>query len=74
MLNDGLRPHLTLYQARFRKWYKRAAEIERYEGYSPQELQKLYPDYESLIKSMKEVNDNLIMYRNTMEEIAIGKN
>src|SRR3989344_5145006 len=48
-LNKGLRPHLTKWQARFRRWY--VAELEKTENKdkTPQEIQKTYPHYEDLL-------------------------
>lgn len=59
ILNKGLRPHLTKYQADFKRWY--AVEILKDENksISPQVIQKKYRDFKELIKSMKEVNETL---------------
>ena len=62
ILNKGLRPHLTAYQAKFRKWYAEELEKEDNLGKCPQEIQKEYPEYDELIKSMKDVNDLLVQY------------
>lgn len=73
VLNKGLRPHLTLWQARFRKWY--AAELDRNlkKDVSPQEIQRRYGDYEKLKESMEEVNVKLIAYRGMLEKIYNGE-
>lgn len=70
VLNKGLRPHLTRWQARFRRWYER--ELSRYER-SPddnaidlQEIQKSFPEYEALKTDMERVNKQLIAYRQKM--------
>jgi len=64
-LNGGLRPHLTKWQARFRRWYKaevvKQINIEK----SPQEIQKLYPYYDDLIEDLIKINRQLVEY--TME-------
>lgn len=70
-LNDGLRPHLTRWQARFRRWYE--AEEKEYPKKSPQEIQKLYPQYDELKKSLLEVNGQLIELANALRRIAQGK-
>ncbi|MGE4423597.1 MAG: hypothetical protein AB7D39_14985 [Pseudodesulfovibrio sp.] len=59
ILNKGLRPHLTKYQGRFRKWCGLANSPA--EG-SPQECQELYPDYETLVADLKTVNNLLVEY------------
>ena len=66
ILNEGLRPHLTKYQARFRKWYKE--EWENSNGKSPQEIQKGYPDYDALVKDLKTVNGYLIDYKDQLKK------
>jgi hypothetical protein len=73
ILNDALRPHSTLYQARFRKWLEDARKDSKYAQLTPQELQKKYPDYDNLIKSMKEVNITLIDYANELYKLIKGK-
>jgi hypothetical protein len=60
ILNDILRPHLTEHQAKFRKWLEYAKQESENRKLTPQELQKKYPDYESLMKSIKMVNKILI--------------
>lgn len=73
ILNEGLRPHLTLYQARFRKWYEieKAKSINK--DLSPQEIQKKYPKYDELIKSMKNVNSLLINFSDELYYLIKGK-
>lgn len=73
VLNEGLRPHLTKWQARFRKWYNTEIEREENRDLSPQEVQKKYPDYEKLFKEMIDVNHKLIEYRKILRELAIGE-
>lgn len=60
VLNCGLRPHLTMWQAKFRTWYATATEDTR--GLSPQEIQKEYPAYEDLVNSLKKANDIMTKY------------
>jgi hypothetical protein len=73
ILNDGLRPHLTEHQAKFRKWIENAKEKESNKKISPQDLQKQYPDFENLVKSMKEVNLILANYANELDKLIKGK-
>jgi len=73
VLNKGLRPHLTKWQAKFRKWYTEEIEKEENKGLPPQEIQQKYPEYEKLINEMQEVNRKLIEYRKILKELAIGK-
>ena len=60
ILNDILRPHLTEHQAKFRNWLAKAKQDPQYSNLTPQELQKKYPDYEILFKSLKKTNEMLI--------------
>lgn len=66
ILNEELRGHLTKWQARFRKWYK---ENENIIGEAPQEIQKKYPQYEELIKDLKRVNNNMIIFTEELDKI-----
>ena len=69
-LNEGLRPHLTEWQAKFRRWY--TAEAERYVEKSPQEIQKLYPDYKKLVDDLKKVNKQMVEFSASLGKIAHG--
>lgn len=69
VLNVGLRPHLTKWQAKFRKWYE--AELENNNG-SPQEIQREYPEYDTLIEDLQETNEQMVEYKNLMKMMAFG--
>lgn len=75
VLNQGLRPHLTKWQARFRHWYDR--ELKRYdegrgeEVLDPQLIQKKFPKYQELIEDMGKVNERLINYRLQMHRLVL---
>lgn len=73
VLNIGIRPHLTKWQAKFRKWYEFASQANENAGLSPQEIQKKFPDYKALIEDMQSVNRNLIKYKDMLNEIVMGK-
>lgn len=62
ILNDGLRAHLTTYQAEFRKWYDKELKKEIDSDVSPQVIQKRFPKYKALTDSMLEVNKTLEAY------------
>lgn len=74
ILNKGLRPHLTHYQAKFRKWYDEELEKDDHKGKSPQEIQKRFPEYNELVESMKEVNQLLIEYSQQLHNFITGEN
>lgn len=69
-LNSGLRPHLTQWQAKFRRWFE-AQLVIRKEA-TPQEIQREYPHYKELIKSLKEVNVQLVEYCSVLRKISQG--
>lgn len=70
-LNDGLRPHLTRWQARFRNWYQ--SNEERLKEITPQELQREYPEYNELMLEMSKINKDLISYAKELKKIVDGK-
>src|SRR5579862_5521495 len=69
-LNNGLRPHLTRWQARFRHWYDKCPDDLKEK--CPQDCQRGFPDYELLIEDMKKVNAQLIQYASELEKIIHG--
>ncbi|MDA8163045.1 MAG: hypothetical protein M0022_09125 [Desulfobacteraceae bacterium] len=73
ILNEALRPHLTEYQAKFRRWLEIQKTNPKNKDKSPQELQREYPDFENLVKSMKEVNKILIAYADELDKLIKGK-
>lgn len=70
VLNEGLRPHLTKWQAKFRSWYEKEKANS---NESPQDLQKRYPEYDALLVDLKKTNENMVNFANKMKEIAFGK-
>lgn len=72
ILNEGLRPHLTEYQAKFRKWYSEENQKKSSLGQTPQKIQQRYPSYEKLIIDMKAVNQILINYSNELKKLIEG--
>ena len=71
VLNDGLRPHLTKWQARFRRWYGKATEHSDFIDQSPQEIQQKYPKYVDLQADLLAVNQRLMAYRKMMYELVV---
>jgi hypothetical protein len=69
ILNYELRPHLTTWQAKYRKWYDHSL-TEDTDGKSPQDIQKSYPHFEELISDMKNVNQSLIYYKVKLAEMV----
>lgn len=69
VLNQGIRPHLTLWQARFRRWYENQLKIEANTDFHPQDIQRKFPQFAELENDLLEVNQRLINYRQKMYEI-----
>ncbi len=68
VLNKGLRPHLTIWQAKFRKWYD--LNEDSFKDETPQQTQKKYPDYDFLMKDLLSTNQKMIEYKKLMGKIA----
>jgi hypothetical protein len=69
-LNDGLRPHLTRWHARYRNWYSQQTELLK--SAAPQDVQRRFPEYEALISDMRSVNTQLIQYARQLEKVVRG--
>ncbi len=69
ILNQGMRPHLTEWQSKFRKWYD--IEILRGENrnLSPQEIQRNYPEYKNLTKDIKNRQREILILLDKLEKI-----
>lgn len=67
ILNLGLRPHLTKWQAKYRKWYDEAVKNNER---SPQDIQREYPEYTALVEDLVLTNKIMIEYKDLMKKIA----
>ena len=68
VLNKGLRPHLTTWQAKYRKWYEK--ELLNNTEDTPQDLQRKYPYYEELVDDLITTNKRMLEYKKLMKKIA----
>lgn len=68
VLNKCLRPHLTKWQARFRKWYN--LQLDSNPDLTPQEIQYTYPHYNELVKELKAINKNIDYYGEVLKKLA----
>jgi len=68
VLNKCLRPHLTKWQARFRKWYN--LQLDSNSDLTPQEIQYTYPHYNELVKELKAINKNIDYYGEVLKKLA----
>lgn len=71
VLNEGLRPHLTKWQARFRRWYDLQLETAK-DDIDPQSVQAKYPKFADLKTDLEIVNKRLMIYREKMRELVLG--
>jgi hypothetical protein len=70
VLNMGIRPHLTKWQARFRRWYEQELTKEDNAKLHPQDIQKSFPQFQELASDIALVNQRLINYRQKMYELV----
>jgi len=70
VLNHGLRPHLTKWQARFRSWHEDKLKADSVVYEEPQVLQRNFPDFDELKADMLSVNKKLIAYRKAMQKLV----
>jgi hypothetical protein len=69
-LNKGLRPHLTRWQARFRRWYE--TQLAAQQDVAPQTLQRQFPEYAALTKDLKAINHQILEYAELLRRISHG--
>lgn len=72
-LNEGLRPHLTRWQAKFRRWYDAELANEQNKGKSPQDIQKQYPQYGELVADLRKVNDEFVRFADSLHQVVMTK-
>jgi hypothetical protein len=71
VLNEGLRPHLTQWQARFRRWYDAELANPKTLSESPQDIQKRFPQWQQMTAEMEKVNIKLMRYREKLRLIVM---
>ena len=69
VLNLGVRPHLTRWQARYRRWYD---TVDFQDTDEPQLMQRKFPKHDELLTDLLTINAKLIRYRKVMYELATG--
>jgi hypothetical protein len=74
VLNEGLRPHLTRWQAEFRLWYERAKANPRNAGNTPQSIQRGFAQYTALTEDLQEIQSAMVKYREFLLDVAEGRN
>ncbi|MFG0776785.1 hypothetical protein [Vibrio sp. GLN_1] len=73
VLNEGLRPHLTEWQAKYRSWYEFAKNIDNNKTRSPQEIQRDFPEYDQLVSNIEVVNANLKRFADELKKVVRSK-
>jgi hypothetical protein len=71
VLNKGLRPHLTVHQARFRRWLESQAGTD--DGRDPQEVERGYPRYDALVGDLNRVHNEVVRFANQLHAVAHGE-
>jgi len=71
-LNKGLRPHLTRWQAKFRRWYAAAIEKPDNVQRAPQEVQRDFPEYKQLVDDLRAVNREFVEFGQSLLKLAEG--
>mgnify|MGYP001175459398 CR=1 FL=1 len=67
VMNEGVRPHLQRWQARFRAWLANGGDRARGAGLTPQEAQQLFPEWPALRDDLMASNQRLIGYLTALE-------
>lgn len=70
ILNEGLRPHLTKYQADFRKWFTKAQAENP--DMSPQVVQQGYYKYDELMQDLRIIYITLLSYAEELYKFVYG--
>lgn len=69
-LNDGLRPHLTRWQAKYSRWYSKAVDRDEHSELTPQDIQRKYPEFMDLVDDMLKINKQLVQYTDEIKKIV----
>jgi len=70
VLNDGIRPHVTRWQAPYRRWWEQQLRIDENAGKSPQAIQRLFPNYAALVDDLMRTNTELAKLAEDLLSIA----
>jgi hypothetical protein len=69
-LNDGLRPHLTRWNAPYRRWWEQQLSDPTQSGKTPREVQQQYLHYKELVEDLKRTNTELSRFADELLAIA----
>jgi hypothetical protein len=73
ILNGSLRPHLTKWPERYEEWRKRFAKTKAGKKLSPQQLQKRFPQWQSLERDLKQVSKHLQTDARKLKSLILTK-
>lgn len=68
-LNNGMRPHLTRWQAKYSRWYEKAVANSAHDSLTPQDIQSKYPEYKELVEDMLKINKQLVQYTEEIKKL-----
>ena len=71
ILNKCIRPHLTKWQAKYRKWYENKLEKNKDKHFPPQKIQKEYEYYDEMVEDILNVNKKIKEYSKILYSIAV---
>lgn len=69
-LNEGLRPHLTKWRAKYEWWYEKAVSKSKEDELTPQDIQSKYPEYKDLVDDMLKINKQLVSYTKEIKKLV----
>lgn len=69
-LNEGLRPHLTRWQAKFCRWYEMELANDACKGIAPQDIQRRYPEYGDLVADLRKVNEEFVRFADSLDRVV----
>lgn len=69
-LNEGLRPHLTKWRAKYEWWYEKAVAKSKEDELTPQDIQSKYHEYNDLVDDMLKINKQLVQYTKEIKKLV----
>jgi len=72
VLNMGIRPTLTRWQADYRRWWEAALQLPANAGRTPQEIQRDYSRYGELVADLGRMNIELSKFSDRLALVASG--
>ena len=71
VMNDGLRPHLTLWRSRFIDWYEHQRSEDQKSA--TLDIQKRYPHFEELVTDLTQLQSKMQEYTVFLGQLAHGR-